>query len=124
MNITDWPNPDGWLDIIDHSLVALVMLLVAVIPTYITIKGNKGIKTIKDQVVNGHTASNLRDDLDKAIGAISVLSDELASFRSAVTREVAGLRRDISDEEERRRSHITDIRSEYDRKLKRLEDRE
>lgn len=128
MNIGDWPNPDGWLDILDHVVVAAFMLLVAVVPTYMTIRGNRGIRDIKNQVVNGHKdAPPLRADLDRALKAISVLGEELSSFRSQITRDVAHIRSELADEEERRRSHISEVRSEYDRKLtslhNRLEDR-
>jgi len=122
MNITEWPNPENWMDILDHVLVALFMLAIAVVPSWISIRGNKGIKAIKDQVVNGHTSA-LRDDLDKALQAIAILGDDLANFRHAITKDVSHLRRELSDEEERRRSNISDIRSEYDRRFSNIDDR-
>lgn len=122
MNITEWPNPENWIDILDHVLVALFMLAIAVVPSWISIRGNKGIKDIKNQVVNGHTSA-LRDDLDKALAAINGLSDDLLKFRQAITDDVSHLRRELSDEETRRRNNISDIRSEYERRFSSIDDR-
>ena len=63
------------------------------------------VKEIKEQVVNGHTEP-MRTDLDRVIVAL----DNLA-------KDVTGLRRDLADEETRRRDHIAELRDEVNRKL-------
>lgn len=101
-------NVDSWLDIIANLWVGIVVLGLAVIPGYMTARKNqKGIQEIKSQVVNGHAdAPPLRTDLDRVIVAI----DNLA-------KDVTGLRRDLADEENRRRDQIAELRDEVNRKL-------
>lgn len=101
-------NVDSWLDIIANVWVGMVVLGLAIIPGYMAARKNqKGIKEIRDQVVNGHAdAPPLRTDLDRVIVAI----DNLA-------KDVTGLRRDLADEEDRRRDQIAELRDEVNRKL-------
>lgn len=115
MNPT-WPDPDSWLDLVAYLLVGVVMLLVAVVPTWITVRSSRGIKDIKNQVVNGHT-SPLRADLDKAIAAIEALGGDLVRFKNSISSEISHLREQLTDEEQRRRSSVAELRSDYDRKL-------
>ena len=97
---------DSWMDLIANLWIGFVVILVAAIPGYMAARKNhKGIKEIKEQVVNGHTEP-MRTDLDRVIVAI----DNLA-------KDVTGLRRDLADEEERRRDHIAELRDEVNRKL-------
>jgi hypothetical protein len=118
MNFTEWPNPDSWMDVAAYFLTAVFILLVTVIP----LRNGKVIKDIKNQVVNGHT-SPLRADLDKAIEAINLLKDDVASFRHAITRDVDGLRVALADEEDRRRDNISEIRKRYDRRIETIHNR-
>ena len=99
---------DSWMDLIANLWIGFVVILVAAIPGYMAARKNhKGIKEIRDQVVNGHAdAPPLRSDLDRVIVAI----DNLA-------KDVTGLRRDLADEENRRRDHIAELRDEVNRKL-------
>lgn len=115
MNIT-WPDPDSWIDIFDHFVVAIFMMLIAVVPTWLTVRSSRGIKDIKSQVVNGHK-SPLREDLDKAIAAIEALGGELTRFKNAISNEIANLREQLTDEEQRRRASVAELRSDYDRKF-------
>ena len=111
-----WPDPDSWIDIVDHFLVALFMLMIAVVPTWITVRSSRGIKDIKNQVVNGHT-SPLRSDLDKAIAAIELLGKELLQFKNAISEDIGHLRKQLSDEEDRRRTNVAELREDIDRKF-------
>jgi hypothetical protein len=100
-------NIDSWLDLVANLWVGMVVLGLAIIPGYMTArKNNKGIKEIRDQVVNGHGDKPLRLDLDRVIASLDALS-----------KDVTGLRRDIADEENRRRDQIAELRDEVNRKL-------
>lgn len=117
-----WPDPDSWIDIVDHFLVALFMLMIAVVPTWITVRSSRGIKDIKNQVVNGHT-SPLRSDLDKAIAAIELLGKELLQFKNAISEDIGHLRKQLSDEEDRRRTNVAELRDDIDRKFHNTSDK-
>jgi hypothetical protein len=94
------------MDLIANLWIGLVVIIVAAIPGYMAARRNhKGIKEIKDQVVNGHTEP-MRTDLDRVIVAIENLAQD-----------IHGLRRDLADEESRRRDHIAELRDEVNRKL-------
>ena len=101
-------NVDSWLDIIANLWVGMVVLGLAVIPGYMAARKNhKGIKEIRDQVVNGHAdAPPLRTDLDRVIASLDALA-----------KDVTGLRRDLDDSENRRRDQIAELRDEVNRKL-------
>jgi hypothetical protein len=101
-------NVDSWMDIIANLWVGIVVMAMAIIPGYMTgRKNHKGIKEIRDQVVNGHAdAPPLRTDLDRVIASLDALA-----------KDVTGLRRDLADEENRRRDHIAELRDEVNRKL-------
>ena len=101
-------NVDSWMDIVANLWIGLVVLAVAVIPGYMAAKKNaRGITEIRNQVVNGHADSPpLRTDLDRVIASLDALA-----------KDVTGLRRDIADEENRRRDQIAELRDEVNRKL-------
>lgn len=97
---------DSWMDLIANLWIGLVVIAVAAIPGYMAARKNhQGIKEIKEQVVNGHTQP-MRTDLDRVIVAL----DNLA-------KDVTAIRRDLADEEDRRRDHIAELRDEVNRKL-------
>ena len=105
---TNWIDVDSWMDVAANIWVGLVVIAVAAIPGYMAARKNhKGIKEIRDQVVNGHAdAPPLRTDLDRVIASLT-----------ALTQDVHGLRRDLADEENRRRDHIAELRDELNRKI-------
>jgi hypothetical protein len=104
--MTNWIDVDSWMDLIANLWVGLVVIAVAAIPGYMAARKNhKGIKEIKEQVVNGHTEP-MRTDLDRVIAALDALA-----------KDVTGIRRDLADEETRRRDHIAELRDEVNRKL-------
>lgn len=113
-----WFNPDNWLDVVDHLLLIIGVVATAVVPSWFAARNHKEIRSVKDQVVNGHT-SPMRDDLDRVLARL----EELSKFLAEVGRGVSGLRSDLNDEEIRRRENIRELRSDIDRKLAELESR-
>lgn len=96
-------SADSWLDVIDHALVILGAIVLAVIPVLLHRNG-KQLTAVREQVVNQHS-SNLRDDVDRAILAIETLSHD-----------VRGLRHDLASEEDRRRQQINELRDDLARR--------
>jgi len=103
--MTDFPNPNSWLDIVDHVWVGFVMLGVAAVPSFFAARNHKGIKEVQNQVKNAHT-TNLRDDIDRAINAVEALG-----------KDVRGIRTDLAAEEDRRRQQIRELRDDVERRL-------
>ena len=95
------PNPDDWRDVFAIILVALIGLATS----WITLRNTKTLGEVKAQVVNKHD-TNLRDDLDQVIRAVDGL-----------TVEMQRLRKDQSDEEDRRRSSDSELRHDMDRRF-------
>jgi uncharacterized protein (UPF0264 family) len=105
--MNEFPNPDSWLDILDHVWVGLVLLGVAAIPSMFAARNHKGIQEVKAQVKNAHS-TNLRDDIDRAISAVEALGHD-----------VRGIRTDLASEEDRRRQQIRELRDDVERRLNR-----
>lgn len=107
----NWSDAETWIDIIDHIIIGLVVVLAAGIPSWMTAKTNKAMKAetkvIRDQLVNGHT-TYMRADLDRALAAIESLAEEISH-----------LRKDLSLEQTSRRSQIDDLRGDVDRMRRR-----
>lgn len=102
MNPT-WPQVDTWFDLIGNVWIGLVVIAVAVVPSWLAARNHKSIKDIRTQVVNSHPETNLRDDLDRAIAAVDSLGHD-----------VRMLRQDLMAEEDRRRIQIGDLRDEIE----------
>lgn len=113
-----WFNPDNWMDVVDHLLLILGVVATAVIPSWFAARNHKEIRSVKDQVVNGHK-SPMRDDLDRVLARL----EELSNFLVEVGRGVSGLRSDLNNEEIRRRENIRELREDIDRKLAHIEAR-
>jgi hypothetical protein len=111
-----WFNPDSWMDIVSHVLLIIGGVLTISVPTWITVRANKNIQDVKEQVTNGHT-SPMRLDLDRVLQRL----EDLSHFILEVQRGVSGLRSDLVDEEIRRRENVRELREEIDRKLTELE---
>lgn len=112
-----WFNPDSWMDVLDHVLLIFGAVLTVAVPTLITVRSNKNIKEVKEQVTNGHT-SPMRQDLDRVLQRL----EDMSHFILEVQRGVSGLRSDLIDEEARRRENIRELRGEFERKLSHLEE--
>lgn len=105
-------DAQNWLDIIDHIIVGIILILVAAVPAWIAAKNHKGIKKIQDQVVNGHP-DPLRSDLDKVMLKLSETSDKVDD----ISRDITSLRVELSQEEGRREVSDRDLRDDFDRKF-------
>lgn len=110
-----WTDAQNWLDLLDHIWIGLVLIAVAAVPAIMSAKNHSGIKKIQDQVVNGHKEP-LRNDLDKVIRALSEQSDKVDSISHGLT----SLREELIQEEVRRRSGITELREDFDRKMEQI----
>lgn len=100
----NWTDAENWIDILDHIWIGLVVIVAAVVPSVFAARNHRGIRDIKDQVVNGHKdAPPMRADLDRAIQAI----DDLGT-------EVRGLRADLLAESAHRRAQIHDLQDEIE----------
>jgi hypothetical protein len=110
-----WKQAEDWVSVIDHLLLVIGAISVAAIPSYFAHRNHKGIKAVQDQVQNAHT-TNLRDDIDRAIAAVSALSQELRGLRQDVGVEQAHRRDQISD----LRDYQRQVRSDIDRKFEEL----
>lgn len=122
----------NWLDVIDHSIVVVGAIIVAMVPAWLgTVRNHRAIKgvdakadTIKSQIVNGHEqdpdAPKLRDDLDGVKAAMArwepVLGmvDELRTGMESLSQQMRAFRADLMAEEDRRRIQIGDLRDELD----------
>lgn len=111
-SITTIPTPAtgvAWLDALTIVLVAAMTSLTS----FFAIRAHRTSEAIKAQVVNGHADSPpMRADLDRAIAAIDQLGHE-----------VRGIRQDMISEEQRRRSHIDELRQDVDRRFHELQKR-
>jgi hypothetical protein len=81
----------------DVATILLATAMVAV-PSWFAARNHKGIEAVKEQVKNGHTNTNLRDDVDRVINSVDQLSSD---FR--------GLRQDLAAEEDRRRNQVAEL---------------
>ena len=107
--MNEWQEVNSTLDLLANVWIGLVLIAVAAIPSWLTHRSHKTIRDIKDQVVNSHPATNLRDDLDRAIAAIEHMAEEIRA-------DVRALKQDLMAEEDHRRLQIADLREEIERR--------
>lgn len=105
-----WFNPDSWMDILDHLLLVIGALSVAIIPSWMSVRNGRAIRVVKDQVVNGHTEP-MRADLDR----ISNVLDKTSMLVENVQHSLDGFRSELSEEEGRRRDNDRELREEIAR---------
>jgi hypothetical protein len=96
-------NPDSWMDV----AVIVVVALIAAIPSWLAHRNHKVTKDIQEQVKNRH-ATNLRDDIDRAISAVEALAHDVRALKS-----------DLLAESDHRRLQISDLRDELDHRDRR-----
>lgn len=128
--MSEWYNPDSWMDILDHVLIGMVLVAVAAVPSWFANRNHQAIKkvgqkaeAIEAQVVNGHAEQpqNLRDDMDEVKAALSrwepVLGmvDELRAGMESLAQQMRAFRSDLMAEEDRRRIQIGDLREDLER---------
>ena len=105
--MSEWVEVNDNLDLLMNVWIGLVLVAVAAIPSWLTHRSHKTIRDIKDQVVNSHPSTNLRDDLDRAIAAIEHMAEEIRA-------DVRALKKDLMAEEDHRRLQINDLREELE----------
>lgn len=101
--MTQWLEVDSYLDLIANAWIGLVLIAVAAVPSWYARRNHNTLTDVKNQVINGHTATNLRDDIDRCIHALENLGHD-----------VRALRADLMHEEDRRRSAIEELYDELD----------
>jgi hypothetical protein len=105
--VNGWFNPDNALDLFSQALLILGGLAIAIVPSWFASKAHKTSQAILSETRNGHNPSvPMRADLDRVIESIERLSHD-----------VSAIRRDLADEENRRRDHVTELRDELHRKV-------
>ena len=103
-----WYNPDNWVDLIDHLMLALAGIGAVAIPSWFAARNHKTIRQVRDQVVNSHPDRNLRDDLDRCLAAIE-----------AIGQDIHALRGDLLAERDSRKAQVEDLRFDVDRMRRR-----
>lgn len=98
------PDPENWLDV----LTILAVALIAAVPAVFAAKANRTSQAVLSQTKNGHVRP-MREDLDRVIAAIEALSHD-----------VTAIRRDLADEEDRRRDHVAELRDETRRRFEEI----
>jgi hypothetical protein len=124
--VSEFYNPDSWLDVVGLAVIGCSLVGTAAIPAFFANRNHRAIKRvdqktdlIQKQVVNGHAENpdspNLRDDLD----GIKSVVDDLRHAVDRLSRQVGslfadqrGLRSDVMAQEEMRRLQISDLRDE------------
>jgi predicted RNase H-like nuclease (RuvC/YqgF family) len=115
-----WFNPDNWLDVADHLLLILGAMATLIIPPWISSrKTHRDLKDVKDQVKNGHTNTNLRDDLDRVLERL----EELSRHVTEIARGFSGLKSELIDEEIHRRESIKELRFDLREGISQIEGR-
>lgn len=103
----NWTDASSWIDILDHFLIGVIAIGLALIPAFAT---RSKLKNIEGQVVNGHKDKPpLRADLDEAIEVIKRLEAKVDKVES----KVDDLTSDISDERSERRKAISNEREDW-----------
>lgn len=115
-----WFNPDSWIDLVDHVLLILGVLATLVVPQWISSrKTHRELKDVKDQVKNGHTNTNLRDDVDRVLDRL----EELSKHVTEIARGFSGMKSELIDEEIRRRESVKELRGDLRDGLTHVENR-
>ena len=100
-----WFNPDNLLDLVSQFLLIIGGLLIAIVPSWFAARAHKTSVAVLSETRNGHSTP-MRADLDRVIESIERLSHD-----------VTAIRRDLADEENRRRDHVAELRDELHRKV-------
>ena len=115
-----WFNPDSWMDIWSQLLLVMGGVAIAVTPSWFTArKTQKDLKVVKDEVKNGHTNTNLRDDLDRVLERL----EELSRHVTEISRGIASHKSELIDEETRRRESVRELRSDFRDGMSQIMDR-
>lgn len=110
--MTNWSDPNDWIDIIDHIWIGFVLIMVAAVPAWFARKAQKSSDKVAAHVVNGHK-SPMRSDFDMVIKSVAEISDKVDS----IDRKVGVLSTSLADEESRRRHGECQIRDDFDSRV-------
>jgi predicted RNase H-like nuclease (RuvC/YqgF family) len=104
-----WFNPDSWMDVWSQFLLIVGAISIAIAPSWFSArKTHKDLRDVKDQVKNGHTNTNLRDDVDRVLARL----EELSRHVTEMSRGFSGLKSELIDEEIHRRESVKELRSD------------
>ena len=103
--MTEFYNPDSWMDVLDHIWIGLVLISVAAVPSWFAYRNHTKIQGVSDQVkgvaaqvVNGHTGQPpMRADLDDIRAAVHEIRTDIRDLREELRIE----RDDISELQQR-----------------------
>lgn len=122
MNPT-WPAVDNWLDLLGNLWIGLVVIAVAVVPSWYSARNHVRIKDtqriigeVRDSVINNHGEIPLRDDIDRITEAVKRVDGKVELLGESIGR----LREDDADEREVRRSEISELREDVDSRFRAL----
>ena len=104
--MTNWLEVNDWLDLAANAWIGLVLIAVAAVPSWLTIRNHRSIKEVSDSVNNRPTA--LRTDVD-----------EIRETLNAIREDFISLRADLLTERQSRQSQVDDLRSDVDRMRRR-----
>ena len=125
MNPT-WPAVDNWLDLLGNLWIGLVVIAVAVVPSWYSARNHVRIKDaqriigeVRDSVINNHGEIPLRDDIDRITEAVKRVDGKVELLGESIGR----LREDDADERKIRRSEIGELREDVDSRFRALDRR-
>jgi predicted nuclease with TOPRIM domain len=104
--VTNWLEVNDWYDLAANAWIGLVLIAVAVVPSWLSLRNHRSIKEVSDSVNNRPTA--LRTDVDEIRDTLNAIRDDIISLRG-----------DLLTERESRRSQVDDLRSDFDRMRRR-----
>lgn len=106
----NWSEVESLIDFLDHVWIGIVIVLSAAVPSWLAARNHRSIKTIRDNVQNGHKVP-MREDLDKMIIAVNGLTQSVKEIAD----DVSGLRMDLITERDSRKAQVDDLRGDVDR---------
>ncbi len=104
--MTNWLEVNDWYDLAANAWIGLVLIAVAVVPSWLSLRNHRSLKEVSDSVNNRPTA--LRTDVD-----------EIRETLSAIREDIISLRGDLLNERQARSSQVDDLYSAVDRMRRR-----
>lgn len=97
----NWENVEDLLDLASNLWIGLVVILAAVVPSWLAAKNHIGIKKVQDQVVNGHKTP-MREDLDSVRETLQNMGEHIRQDMHLIKTELSDIRSDLSIERNER----------------------
>ena len=104
--MTQWLEVNDWQDLLGNAWIGLVLIAVAAVPSWLSVRNHRSIREVSDSVNNRPTA--LRTDVD-----------EIRETLAAIREDIISLRADLLSERMARASQVDDLRSDVDRMRRR-----